>query len=76
MSARHERQTAAEARRGLAADPDHPSRHEAAILVYLPAPAYVWSRSSHAADEEPRPVDEPAPQPAPASLRGKPRHGR
>jgi hypothetical protein len=75
MSARHERQTAAEARRGLAADPDHRSRHEAAIPLYLPAPASVRRRSSHAADEEPRPVDEPAPQLALASVRGKPRHG-
>ena len=75
MSARHERQTAAEARRGLPADPDQPSRHDAAIPVYLPAPAYVRSRSCLAADEHPRPVDEPAPQPALASVRGRPRHG-
>jgi hypothetical protein len=76
MNARHEQQTTVKAGRDPAAGPDDTHRHEPAIPVYRDATAWERSRIRHVEDDVPRPVDEPAPQPALASMRGRPRHGR
>ena len=76
MNARQKQQTTAEARSDLTSDPDYPRRQQVSIPFDLEAPGHERSRSSQVEDEEPRPVDAPAPQLAAASVRGKPRHGR
>jgi hypothetical protein len=76
MDAKSEHRSATEAMRDLMADSGRPRRHEDAIPVYLGAMAYEESKTRHAEDEEPRPVDEPAPQPAVGAGRGRRHHGR
>lgn len=64
MDGRQDINAGIEARHDLAASPDRPQRHEEALRQYLRAAFYGDTRREREAlrDDDPRPVDEPAPQ--------------